>query len=108
MTAGAAVPINTYYEKLATTDCLLTDAERSGGATLAGHITATTGHALLGPAYTATDTAKSEWAAAVVTGVSQGDGLSATGASNSSPWIKLRALGTVPENSVALMATFYL
>ena len=108
VTAGAAVPINTYYEKLANTDCLLTDADCSGGAVLTGHITATTGHALLGPAYTATDTAKSEWAAAVVTGVSQGNGLSATGATNSSPWIKLRALGTVPENSVALMATFYL
>ena len=108
VTAGADVLINTYYERLPSTDCLLTDAEASNDVLVTDHITATTGHALMGPAPTATDAAKLDWSAGVITAVGQGSGLDAEGAENNSSWIRLRALGSVPTNAINLMVSFYL
>ena len=109
VTVGDDVPINTYYEKLANTDCLLTDLEEiSGVPVLTGHISSGFGHALVGPAPAASDTEKLTWSAAMVTAVGQGGGVSAEGANNSSSWIKFRALGTVPTDGVLLMVSVYM
>jgi len=108
VTEGDPVPVNTYYEKLPDEDCLLTDDDHISGATFAGHITAVSGHALVGPAADAMDEAKLAWSAGIITAAGQGNGSSASGALNASPWIRLRALGNVPAAGVPLMITFYL
>lgn len=107
VTVGADVPVNSYYEKLPRTDLLLTDLTNTGGALLSDHIGPVSGHTLAGPAQLATDEAKLAWAAATVVDAGQGAGNTATGATNTSSWIRLRALGTVPETDIPLMLTFY-
>ena len=107
VTTGESIPINTYYEKLANTDCLLTDTDYTINPVLTGHISYGYGHALIGPATEATDEEKLEWAAATVTAVGQGAGLNIPDARNRSSWIKLRALGTVPNDAIELMVSVY-
>lgn len=88
---GATLPANTYYEKLPENECLITDEQRVGGATLTGLITATLGHAIIEPSYDATDGDKTAWNEGMVTGVAQGNG-----------WLRLRTLGTTIETDVPL------
>ena len=106
VTPGDAVLPDTYYEKLPATDCLITDVNHTSSDTLTGHIGGNSGHAFVGPSYAATDAAKLAWSEGVITAVAQGDGIS--GAGNASAWIRLRALGAVPDESIPLMMTFYL
>lgn len=67
------------------------------GATLDGHITALTGHALIGPNYNvATDEEVEAWSNAMVRVVSQGSGE-----------IVFKALGDIPETDVNLQITMF-
>ena len=109
VTAGDTIPINIYYEKLPDTDCLITDDRRMSGATLTGHITSTTGHAIVGLNQTGnTDAKRREWINANVVGWRQGAGRSEEAATNKSSYLRLRALGTVPDTSIVLVISMYL
>ena len=73
------------------------DSQHVSGATLAGHITASTGHALVGPAYnTSTDEEVEAWSAAMMRVVSQGNGQ-----------IVFKALGDIPEVDIYLQVTMF-
>ena len=73
------------------------DSQHVSGATLAGHITASTGHALIGPAYnSATDAEVEAWANALVRVTSQGSGQ-----------INLKALGDIPTVDINLQITMF-
>ena len=108
VTEGDPVPVNTYYEKLPDDEYLLTDDAHISGATLQGHMTAVSGHALIGPAMDAADEAKLAWSSGIITAVGQGSGSAELGAENTSPWIRLRALGLPPAVGVVLVAYFHL
>ena len=108
VTPGAAVTANVYYEHLPATDCLITDAGWTSGAKLTDHISGTSGHALMGPSINATVAEKTAWQEAAIIPIAQGSGSTLTGATNTSSWIRIRALGTVPTDSIDLMLTFYM
>lgn len=106
VTVGADVPLNLYYEKLPDNEFLLTDGNRRAGATnISDHISDGSGHAIISVDMEAIDTAKQAWNNACVTAVAQGEGIE--GADNASSWIRLRALGAIPEVNIKLTLVFF-
>ena len=108
VTPGDPVTANVYYERLPATDCLITDAGWVSGAKMTDHISGTSGHAFMGPSINATVAEKTAWQEAAIIPIAQGSGSTLEGAANTSSWIRIRALGTVPTDSIDLMLTFYM
>ena len=100
VTTGATVPANTYYEKLDAREYRLDDSSLvSGDHFLSDHITAISGHALIGPAEEANGgdaTGAEAWANAGVWVEAQGNG-----------WFLLKALGDIPEDDIVLQVTVF-
>lgn len=108
VTPGDPVTANVYYERLPSTDCLITDSGWVSGAKMTDHISGTSGHAFMGPSINATVAEKTAWQEAAIIPIAQGSGSTLEGAANTSSWIRIRALGTVPTDSIDLILTFYM
>lgn len=107
VTAGETIPPNLYYERLPSTDCIITDEHSTSGAKISDHISNTTGHVLMGPSIGWPESS-TLWQQAAVIAINQGSGSSIAGATNTSSWLRIRALGDVPDGPIELMMTFYL